>query len=183
MPSPRLKQNPHTYLSRDELQALYRACPDDSYRIMLLLLMEGLRAAEACGLTHTDISGDVAQIRGKGGKPRQIALCGELRGYLEGGSGSVLGYSTTRLRARVIKLAKLAGIKRRVHPHLLRHSFATHAVLAGVDSNTLMQLGGWANDQMVRHYTRSALQEAALSRSREMALTERLLSDEPRTST
>lgn len=175
VPSPRPIQKPHSYLSREEIQALYHACPNDSYKLMLLLLLEGLRASEACGLKHTDISGDVASITGKGSKPRKIAVSVELRALLEGGSGPVLGYSTSRLRARLLKLARWAGIKRRVHPHLLRHSWATHALLAGGETQALMTLGGWSNPQMLNHYTRSAMQEAALSKSREMNLTEKLL--------
>ena len=177
VPKPRKKERPHTYLSRQELAQLWQACPDDSYRLMMLLLMEGVRAAEACALKHEDISGDTAHILGKGSKPRRIALSGPLRALLEGGSGPVLGYTTSRLRARVRYLAKVAGLKRRIHPHLFRHSMATHHLLEGSDALTVMQLGGWADERMLKHYAKSALEESALAKARALDLTSRLLGE------
>ncbi|MDP9192318.1 MAG: tyrosine-type recombinase/integrase [Acidobacteriota bacterium] len=174
VPTPRPVERPHTYLSKDELQALWHACPDPSYELMFLLLCCGLRASELCSLGA--VSGDTAQIRGKGGKHRQIALPVAAIALLE--RIGAPAYSTERLRMRVRRLAKLAGVKRRVHPHMFRHSFASHALMEGMDTETLRMLGGWSDgSKMLAHYTRSVREEAALKRSRDFDLMGRLLGE------
>lgn len=182
VPTPRqLPPAPHRFLTKAQLRDLWQACPDDSYRLLLLLLMEGLRASEACGLRTQDVVGDVATVRGKGGKYRKIVCSGPLRailGELASKDEYVLGYGYDELRRRVRRLGRLAKIPYPLNPHALRHAFASNALLEGMDVLTLQQLGGWANTKMISEvYGRSAMQEAALRKARNFALTERLLGE------
>lgn len=180
VPKPRDKPRPHRYLSRDQLIALWRACPDDQYRVLLLLLMEGLRASEARLLKWRDIEGDTALVLGKGGKYRRIVLSAPLQaslGRLLPTGEYVLGYSYNALRGRIRRLGRLAGVP--IHAHLLRHTWASQALLAGMDSETLRTLGGWTQTSaVVERYIRSVREQAALDRSREFGLTDRLLGDD-----
>jgi integrase len=179
VPTPHQVERPHRFLTRDQLRALWLACPDDAYRVMLLLLMEGLRASEAVDLRFSAISGDSAAIRGKGGRYRHVVLSGALRALLtqDVGDERVLGYGYAELRRRVRRLGKLAGIPYPLNPHALRHAFASNALLEGMDIVTLQTLGGWANTKMITEvYAKSARDDAALARSREFALTDRLIS-------
>lgn len=78
------------------------------------------------------------------------------------------------LRRRVAELGRRAGIVH-LHPHLFRHTFASHFRLEGGDEASLMAAGGWSSPNMARYYGRSALEAAAMKRSKALNLTERLL--------
>jgi integrase len=179
VPKPRAQQRPHRFLTQDELQRLWLACPDDTYRLMFLLLLEGLRASEATGIRWSDVEGDSIRVLGKGGRYRRIAVSrplGAILGELASKDGYVLGFGYDELRRRVLRLGRLARIPR-LHAHLLRHTFASQALIAGMDSETLRTLGGWSPTSVAfQRYIQSAKESAALARSREFALTDRLLS-------
>ena len=179
VPKPRAKPLPHRFLSKADLLKLWQACPDDQYRVLLLLLMEGLRASEARLLKWRDIDGDTAMVLGKGGRYRRICLSLPLRaslGRLTPKDEYVLGYSYNALRMRIRRLGRLAGVP--LHAHLLRHTWASTALMEGMDSESIKTLGGWSgNSQAFQRYIQSAREHAALDRAREFSLTERLLSD------
>ena len=179
VPKPREIQHPHRFLTADQLKAIWGACPDDSYRLLVLLLLEGLRASEATGLRWRDVSGDTAQIRGKGGKFRRIALSAPLVALLDAmprAGEHVLGYTYNSAWWRIKRLGRLAGVP--IHPHLFRHSFASNALILGMDTETLRQIGGWSpGSKVMDRYIESAREQAALTRSREFGLVDRLLAD------
>ena len=181
VPKPRARPLPHRFLSKADLLKLWRACPDDQYRVLLLLLMEGLRASEARLLKWRDVDGDTALVLGKGGRYRRIVLSGPLcliltRLRADHVGEYVLGYSYNALRQRSRRLARLAGVP--MTAHLLRHTWASSALMAGMDSESIKVLGGWSgNSQAFQRYIQSAREHAALDRAREFSLTERLLSD------
>jgi len=170
VPRPRKITHPHRYLSKPEISRLWAVCDD---RPLFLLLISGLRASEAVGLRWEDVEGDVARIRGKGGRHRRIVLP---EGFADvpRGSGPVLGYDYYRLRRKVRRwgrAAKVAGM----HAHLLRHSWATHALMEGMDVITLQNQGGWVDTAMITHYARSAVEDAAILRARDLGLVGRLI--------
>jgi len=170
VPRPRKITHPHRYLSKPEIRRLWAVCDD---RPLFLLLISGLRASEAVGLRWEDVEGDVAWIRGKGDRYRRIVLP-EAFEAIPRGAGPVLGYDYYRLRRKVRRwgrAAKMVG----VHPHLLRHSWATHALMEGMDVITLQNQGGWADTAMITHYAQSALESAALERARKLRLVNLLL--------
>ena len=126
----------------------------------------GLRASEVCSVKLSDIddAGGVIYIRGKGDKERVVPYIGALRGavkrYIEEARPVLLnsgvtdsGYlylstrganiSRTELWKIVRKRGRAAGIaKSRLHPHVLRHSFATHLQRRGMNLRTLQELLG-----------------------------------------
>ncbi len=137
-------------LDADELRSLLgagRGVGPDAELLVSLLLFAALRVGEACGLDDTDLvthEGRLgAAVRRKGGRVELVGLPEPLPGLVADalarhGPGPLLrGPRGRRLRPeaawRIIgRLGEQAGIPRAVHPHLLRHSYVSHALLAGV---------------------------------------------------
>jgi site-specific recombinase XerD len=149
--------------------------------VLTLLYGTGIRASECAGLREQDINWDEKTIRveGKGGHERVIPMNEEvvhvLRQYrlARGGAkadepffrsreGNAL--SRNAIYERVRAAARKAGITKRVSPHKLRHSFATHLVQAGVGLVTLRDLLGHkqvTSTQIYIHLTAKDLRQAA----------------------
>ena len=138
-----------------------------------LLYGSGLRISEALGLDldDLDLSQGIARVMGKGSKERLAPLSDasreRLRDYLrrrgELGPGPMelalfLGNRGGRLdrrqAARIVDaLAKGAGLARHAHPHMLRHSFATHLLESGADLRSVQELLGHARLTTTTRYT------------------------------
>jgi len=135
----------------------------------------GLRAEELVTLDVTSLEFDAEQVRveGKGGKTRFVPV-GEpalrsLAAYLErarpalaaapGSSALFLSKSGRRLstsdvRRRLRVWARHAAAQGAVHPHALRHSFATHLLEGGADLRSIQELLGHASISTTQIYTR-----------------------------
>jgi integrase/recombinase XerD len=180
LPLPRL---PHTLpqpLSQPEVAKLVAAPAGDTpmeirdRALLELLYASGLRIAEACGvrLEHLDEEGGVLRVTGKGNKTRLVpvgkAALDALRMYLTQGrpklisarSGaeiflSVRGHPLTpaRIWQLVRHYAKQSGIEEAVHPHQLRHSFATHLLAGGADLRVIQEMLGHASIATTQIYT------------------------------
>jgi integrase/recombinase XerD len=139
-----------------------------------LLYGAGLRVSEAVGLDRAgvDIEGRLVRVTGKGGKERIVPIgrpaAEALRRYLSRGRPfldarhrpelflNARGGALTRAGAFLIlrKLAGKAGLEpERVHPHLLRHSFATHLLEGGADLRSLQEMLGHADLSTTELYT------------------------------
>jgi integrase/recombinase XerC len=136
-----------------------------------LLYGAGLRVSELVGLDLKDfLDGDTAvRVLGKGGKERIVPLVAKAREatrrYLErrqelGRTCDALllnrrgGRLTTRSVARHLARDALAcGTRRHVHPHALRHSFATHLLDMGADLRGIQELLGHASLSTTERYT------------------------------
>lgn len=135
-----------------------------------MLYGAGLRVSELVGLDLADfIDGRSAmRVRGKGGKERVVPLVEKARAALEaylarrgelGGGPALLlnrrgGRLTTRTVARnLAKYALVCGTQRHVHPHALRHSFATHLLDMGADLRGIQELLGHASLSTTQRYT------------------------------
>jgi integrase/recombinase XerD len=166
-------------LSLDEVGALLAATRCLKHRAMLSVAYgSGLRAGEVVALKvgHIDSQRMVIRVeRGKGGRYRNAMLSDDLLTLLrtwwrEGRSKGVMlqgGWlfpgmdienhmSTRQLNRIVHEAAKAAGIAKRVSPHTLRHSFATHLLEDGVDIRVIQVLLGHAKLENTAFYTQVA---------------------------
>lgn len=146
--------------------------------LLELLYSSGLRISEAVGLDRDDLSLDEGLVRvvGKGDRQRQVPVgevaLGWLRRYVEGPRQAWLadsepasrggplfvsekGKRLDRRRAweMMVATARLAGLKRGISPHTLRHSFATHLLEGGADLRIVQELLGHASISTTQLYT------------------------------
>ena len=132
----------------------------------------GLRASEVTHLKVCDIDSDRMLIRveqGKGRKDRQVMLSPSLldllrdyyretrpRGWLFPGSNRVDPISTRQFHRAFGAARDFAGIKKKISPHTLRHSFATHLLEAGTDIRVIQVLLGHAKLETTTVYAKVA---------------------------
>jgi integrase/recombinase XerD len=134
----------------------------------------GLRVSELCGLGLTDLllTDNLVRVFGKGGKERLVpigrSVIGAVSVYLHtlrptldrgASKGRVLlnarGQPLSRVGAWGIvkRAAERAGIRKRVTPHTLRHSFATHLLEGGADLRAVQEMLGHADLSTTQIYT------------------------------
>jgi integrase/recombinase XerC len=147
--------------------------------LLELMYSAGTRAAETVGLNRgaIDFSRGLVRLLGKGrkqrisvlGKPAQLALQRYLadprrpRARASAQEAVFLnprgGRLTTRSLGRIVdKRVQMAGIVRRVTPHTLRHSFATHLLDAGADLRSVQELLGHAHLTTTQIYTHVSIE-------------------------
>jgi site-specific recombinase XerD len=149
--------------------------------LLELLYSAGLRVSEATGLDLASLRLEEGAVRvlGKGAKERQ-ALVGaaaieRLRAYLATGRPALatagsphavfLGTRGARLGPRAVqalvrRYAAAAGLREDIHPHTLRHSFATHLLDGGADLRVVQELLGHSSPTATQVYTHVSQQEA-----------------------
>ncbi|RMF59142.1 MAG: hypothetical protein D6743_16710 [Calditrichaeota bacterium] len=149
--------------------------------ILETLFSTGLRLSELCALNRTlALARGEISVRGKGEKIRVVFLSDAAKAAIQSylarrddaqealfvslsKKGRVLGRITPRAVQRMIqRRAAEAGIPRRVHPHMIRHSFATDLLMNGADLRAVQELLGHASvttTQIYTHLTNRALQE------------------------
>jgi len=159
---PKLPMRLPTVLSEDEVAKLIESASSAYHRVIITTLYAtGLRRAELARLKVEDIDSQrmVIHVRqGKGGKDRDVTLSPRLleilRGYWKWRKPQVYLFPSL-LRPRpdkpitsktiwyaVREAARRAGIKKRITPHTLRHSWATHLLERGTDLKTIQMLLG-----------------------------------------
>ena len=180
LPLPRLPQTLPQPLSQPDMAKLVASPAGDSpleirdRALLELLYACGLRIAEACSvrLENLDEEGGVIRVTGKGNKTRLIPVGRKaleaLKFYLTNArpklvspkSGgeiflSVRGHALTpaRIWQLVRHYAKISGIEEAVHPHQLRHSFATHLLAGGADLRIIQEMLGHASIATTQIYT------------------------------
>jgi len=163
MPRMRVPMHVPVVLTAVEVAQLLGALATDKHRVMAMLAYgAGLRVSEVCKLRVEDIDPKrmLVHVRhSKRGRERHVMLSPKLlaalRAYWKASrpAGPYLfpGRDPGKLMTRealyraVAKTARCAGITKRVSPHTLRHSFATHLLDAGTDLRTLQVLLGHAS--------------------------------------
>jgi len=175
---------PHT-LDADQMNRLMQLADDDPLgrrdrAIMELFYSSGLRLAELVALDVADMrsSDGLLQITGKGRKARRVPV-GRLaraavddwlavRGQFVRGNDPALFLSRrgTRLSARSVEArlrqrAVEQGMPRHVHPHMLRHSFASHLLESSGDLRAVQELLGHADIGTTQIYTHLDFQHLA----------------------
>lgn len=160
-----------TVLSVDEVGALLRAIRKPRYQAVAMVMYgAGLRIAEVLALEVRDIDGarGVLHVRhGKGDKAREAKLSPSLYLWLRDywartrpplpllfASPHGAAPKQSSIRKALALAAKEAWIKKRVTPHVLRHSFATHLLEHGTDVRVVGALLGHASIQSTARYAR-----------------------------
>jgi integrase/recombinase XerD len=166
-------------LSRDEVARLLDATTCLKHQAALSVAYgAGLRVAEVTALKVKDIDSERMLIRvegGKGGRYRNALLSPDLLvllrqwwragrqqgvmhrgGWLFPGQHALKPISTRQLHRIVVEAARAADIAKRVGPHTLRHSFATHLLEDGVDIRVIQVLLGHAKLDNTAFYTKVA---------------------------
>jgi site-specific recombinase XerD len=172
---------PH-YISVDEVFALLKSTETSDLhslkeRILILLLYGGgLRVSEACNLrwSNLEFGGSIARIMGKGKKERLVPMpdlvMQNLRDLKKQITGIfIFGESplSTRLAYTWIKNCGLkAGLHHQLHPHALRHSYATHLLSGGANLRTLQELLGHKSLQATERYTHLSMDQLARTMER-----------------
>jgi len=187
--SPRVDRTLPDFLSREEIDRLLES-PDATHRlywrdraVLEFLYATGVRVSELVELriASMDVEEGFATVFGKGSKERLVPVGGpalrsverylrEVRPLLDTGKGEgrvFLNARGTPIRRESIwslvrTAAKRAGIQRKVSPHTLRHTFATHLVEGGADLAAVQELLGHADistTQMYTHLDRAYLRE------------------------
>jgi integrase/recombinase XerC len=147
-------------------------------RAMLeLFYSSGLRLSELVGLRWLDLDLDAGEVRvlGKGGKTRIVPVgrhavaalraLGEAEGrapdtpVFRGRGGAPISPRT--VQARLKQLALTQGFAKRVHPHLLRHTFASHMLESSGDLRAVQELLGHADIATTQIYTHLDFQHLA----------------------
>jgi len=135
--------------------------------MVIVLYGTGLRISELLSLTPADIdlNSGILRVRGKGGKYRAVPIHPRLYPVFERRMEGERLFPIDRFKAyRLIRRAfeKVAGVYG-VHPHVLRHTFATHLLEGGADLKTVQELLGHASIGTTQIYTK-----VSLKRMREM---------------
>ena len=145
-----------------------------------LMYSSGLRLAEivALDLRDVDLGDSLVQVTGKGAKQRVLPIGRVARKWLNrwlderpgmarrGETAMFISRRGTRLtgraiQARLSKWALLRGIGRPVHPHMLRHSFASHMLESSGDLRAVQELLGHADISTTQVYTHLDFQHLA----------------------
>jgi site-specific recombinase XerD len=185
--SPKLDKRLPVFLTRTEMEQLL-AMPDLSRpvgrrdrAILELFYAAGLRVSEITGLNLSSINLETHEVRvlGKGSKER-IVLMGRPAAdalldyithirpqFLQGKASDALFISRLGIRLvnrRMQKIlsnyASASGLRKSVHPHVLRHTFATHLLDGGADLRVVQELLGHANLSTTQIYTHVTKQQA-----------------------
>jgi site-specific recombinase XerD len=161
-------------LSAHEVVKFFHAIDSIKYRaILMTAYAAGLRISEVLGLKFADIDSSRMTIRvaqGKGKKDRYVMLSPKLLAILRTywkiarpsvwlfpGQDQTQPLSPSTVRQVCQWAYRAAGLKKKVTPHTLRHSFATHLLEAGTDLRTIQVLLGHKSPVATARYTHIAI--------------------------
>ncbi len=173
--SPKMWQLIPEVLTMEEMERLL-AAPESTTpegardkAILEVLYASGLRVSEVCGLNIHDLDDSFVRVKGKGGKERVIpiakvaidAVDHYLVNFRQGAEEEKALFLSTKGKRidrvtvwkRVKFYAKKADIQRKISPHTLRHSFATHLLENGADLRVIQEMLGHASVATTDRYT------------------------------
>ncbi len=163
LPYRRPLPQPLTYA---ETRAFIDACEPFYRALMLCLYHAGLRKHEAFKLMDTDLYFEAGLVRvaGKGDRERYVPMSAMLKDALLSVVRPGLVFPSPRtgrvlvdVRRAIERAKKKSGLTRRIYPHLLRHSFATHLLEAGNDIRSIQVLMGHQEITTTQIYTQVAM--------------------------
>ena len=174
---PKLQQRLVEVLSRDEIERLEDTALNERDKLIVRLLADtGIRVSELIRLGTDDFvereRSAFIKVEGKGIRERLVpltpALYRRLRRYIDRGrpadadtdrifvalrkntAGEYGSLTASGVQQMVRNLGDMAGIRKRVHPHIFRHSAATHYLQRGMDSLLVAQILGHSSLQMIQ---------------------------------
>jgi integrase/recombinase XerD len=179
----KIRMNLPTVLSLDEMELLL-SFPVETAQdlrdktIIELMYSCGLRASEVChlSLNQIDLEDELIRVFGKGSKERLVPLGRRakdlLKEYLSLARPKLIkkdpydevflsfqGRPFSRISLwKIIKKRALQADMRNIHPHILRHSFATHLLEGGADLRSVQEMLGHTNISTTQIYTHLNLQ-------------------------
>jgi integrase/recombinase XerC len=180
--APKLARRLPEILRPEEITAVLEA-PDDSpsglrdRALLELLYSSGLRVSELCGLDieNVDLMERLVRVMGKGRKERMVPIgrpaCEALRSWIAArpklasdASPLFIGVRGKRLSPRSVRLrldqaVLKAALGRHLHPHLLRHCFATHLLQGGADLRSIQELLGHSSLSTTQRYAQVDLSQ------------------------
>lgn len=163
-------------LTKEEVKRLFNALPNKKSKLMVSMVYAcGFRVSELLNLKLNDLNFEemICQVRQAKGKKDRIVNIPQFllknlkkqtivqqeskQDYLFTGPK---GRLTDRNIQKIVRIAaKKAGIEKEVHPHTLRHSFATHLLENGVDIRKIQELLGHADLSTTQIYTHISTEE------------------------
>ena len=167
VPLPKRKKQLPEVLTKSQIISMINSLINIKHQIAIeLLYSSGMRLSELTSLCIEDIDfeNNTVKIRqGKGSKDRITIISRntalKIKNFkaagriLEGRNGK---YSARSIQVIIDKAAKKAGIRQKVTPHMLRHSFATHLLESGVDIRYIQMLLGHSSLRTTQIYTHVA---------------------------
>ncbi len=172
IPRPKRSRRLPFVLSRGELARMLDVCRSPQEKALVMMLYStGVRVGELVRMRRADVDRDRRMVRvrqGKGAKDRYTLLSDraadaldhhlEYRRQAHGDwlfpGGKVGRPLTTRsIQKTLSRIGRRAGIEKKVTPHVLRHSFATHLLEAGTDIRYIQELLGHASTRTTEIYT------------------------------
>lgn len=186
--SPKIKKKLPDVLSESEIRVLFASLPTQTViqrrnRCMIeLMYAAGLRVSELCSLSMKDIhlASEYISCQGKGNKERLIPIAptmvAQLENYIKKDRVQLLKDKNSRYlfitdqakpltREQFWLLLKEAvehsEVKKHVHPHMLRHTFATHLLENGADLRSIQELLGHENIATTTIYTHVSTKKMA----------------------
>lgn len=179
---PKLEKRLPDFFYEDELAMLFKACDDEDplgqrdKALLEILYATGIRVSECCSIRLKDIDLELNTIlvHGKGQKDRYVPFgsfaADALVTYMEAGRREIVNHNkkehdflfvnfrggplTARgIRTILNRMIEKSSLDGKIHPHKLRHSFATHLLNNGADMRSVQELLGHSNLSSTQIYT------------------------------
>jgi site-specific recombinase XerD len=192
-----LSEQPVEVIRLEHLARLLKTCEGRDFTsrrdtaIILLLVDTGMRRAECVGMTLEDVDLDqrIVWVLGKGRRPRALPIgrktAQAVDRYLRAREGHRLAHlphlwvgrngpmTPSGIYQVVHDRARAAGLPA-MHPHQLRHAFATSWLAEGGNENELMLVAGWKSRTMIDRYTKATAVERARASHARLSPADRL---------
>ncbi len=183
IPRPKRRRTLPHVLSLDEVRRLLAACRSPFERALVMVFYStGVRVSELVRMRRSDLDPDrgMARVReGKGAKDRYTLLsdravvaidehlryCDSDTEWVFPGAREGRPITTRSVQKTIGRLGERAGIRKKVTPHVLRHTFATHLLEAGTDIRFIQQLLGHSSTRTTEIYTHVSQRQLARIRN------------------